>query len=313
MARIIITGGTGFIGRSLVEYLKGSNYDLIILSRNQSAVQIKSTQNKNEENSIQYSYWNPDQKIIDLSIFSGDYYLINLTGENIGGRRWTAKQKQKIIASRTVPADFLAETCAMATDKPQACISTSAIGFYGAITSENIFRETDRPHTDFLGSTCDVWEKSTQKLSAFTARNIILRLGIVLSSKGGALPQIALPIKLFLGNHIGNGQQYINWIHIDDLCRWMVYCIENKTVDGIYNTCTTESVSNAELTKNICEQLKRPYISIGIPEFILKIILGEMSDIITKGCRADAGKISTTGFSFHFPTIASALKNIYNG
>lgn len=310
MVRIIIAGGTGLVGQALVPYLTKKGYETVILSRKTAEYcNTKNTQATNSQ--LRYSSWNPYSKSIDKSLFEGEYYLINLSGENIGGKRWTNQQKDNIISSRVAPANFLAEICHSAETRPIASISASAIGIYGATTSKHSFVETDAPASDFLGETCRQWEHSTTKMASIAQRNIILRLGIVLSAKGGALPKMAMPVRLFAGNYIGNGKQYISWIHIDDLCRWIIYAIEHNEINGVFNTCSPESMTNKDFTRELCSVLHRPFIPFGIPKFVLKTVLGEMSAILTEGSQACTDKISNSGFAYTFPSLKSALSDIY--
>lgn len=301
MARVIIAGGTGLVGQALVQLLADNGFVPIVLTRSQSQ----------SENGIRYSCWDPHAGVIDADIFSGEYYIVNLSGENIGAKRWTDAQKQRIAISRTEPAELLARTCAMANDKPVASVSMSAVGIYGAVSGEYVFAETDRPFHDFLANTCQQWERASHELGVHAQRTVILRLGVVLSADGGALPLMARPVRMFVGSYIGTGKQYISWIHIDDLCRWILYCIENDGVCGVFNTAAEDQVSNREFTRRLCTVMHRPFIPFGVPRWVLRMFLGEMSAIATEGSRVNTDKILNSGFKFTFPDLDSALHEIF--
>lgn len=301
MPRVIIAGGTGLVGKKLVQLLIGTRFEIVVLTRSSSRY----------TNGIQYSCWDPGLQIIDTELFAGQYYIINLAGESIGAKRWSAYQKQHIVASRTEPAMLLEKTCAEAADKPLAVLSVSAIGIYGAQISPTVFSETAVPGIDFLANTCRQWEHASAAAGQHAKRSAILRLGIVLSADGGALTSMALPIKLFAGTYIGSGQQYISWIHIDDLCRWLVFCIENESIAGIYNVAAPDPVSNRDFTRILCRILRRPFIPAGIPGFLLRMVLGEMSSIVTTGSRVSVDKMQSTGFAYTYPDLSSALKALY--
>lgn len=299
--RVIIAGGTGLVGQALTRALVNNGFTPIILTRSPN----------HNSNEVTYSHWEPHACVIDVEIFSGSYYIVNLTGENIGAKRWTRLQKKHIVDSRIKPTELLANTCAIAKDKPLACISMSASGFYGAVSNEHHYSETDLPINDFLANTCKQWENASLTLGMHAHRNVIMRLGIVLSDLGGALPKIALPVKMFAGFYIGTGRQNISWIHIDDLCRWIIYCIQNETISGIFNTATDKQVSNREFTRILCRRLHRPFIPIGIPRVVMRLLLGEMSSIVTEGCRISTNKLINTGFKFEYQDLNSALEAIY--
>lgn len=300
--KVIIAGGTGLIGQALLPLLIMRGLQPVVLTRSPS---------RSAEGVI-YSSWDPHTGFIDTSIFTGKYYIINLSGENIGAKRWTTAQKQRIAASRTEPALLLAQTCAQADRKPRATIAMSAVGIYGAVSVEQYFAETESPHNDFLAATCRQWEDAAHMIGTHAHRSVILRLGIVLSSAGGALPRMVQPIRLCAGMYIGTGRQYISWIHIEDLCRWIVYCIEDESIHGTFNTAAPGPVSNRDFTRALCKLLHRPFIPLGVPRWAMQLLLGEMSVIVTEGSRVNTDRIKSTGFQFMYPDLASALNAAYN-
>ena len=185
-------------------------------------------------------------------------------------------------------------------------ISASATGFYGSITSETIFKEIDKPAKDFLGKVCSLWERSIFQFNEMKIRTVALRTGIVLSKDGGALKKMKTPVITALGN----GKQYMPWIHIDDLCELYIKAIEDEQFKGAFNAVSSEHISNLSFSKKISKIFNHPFLAIGAPNFILQIVFGEMSTIILNGSRISANKIKQAGFKFKFENLEKALKNL---
>ncbi len=298
METVLITGASGLIGTRLTELLISKNYHVIHLSRT-----------KND--AIETYTWNiNEQKIDDRAIEKADY-IIHLAGTGIADKRWTKERKQEIIDSRIKSSELLFESIKRINKKLKGFVSASAIGFYGAITSEKIFSEEDIAATDFLGSTCEQWEKSVTPISNLGIRTVKIRIGIVLAKNGGALKKMATPINYFIGSSLGSGKQFVPWIHIDDLCAIFLKAIEDEQMNGVFNAVAPEHITNKELTKAIAHTLHKPLFLANLPGFILKIIFRELSNTFLKGSRVSSKKITTTGFVFKFKTINDALKNIF--
>ncbi|MBZ4675230.1 MAG: hypothetical protein JG772_919, partial [Dysgonamonadaceae bacterium] len=216
MQTILITGGTGVIGRELSAKLRNKGYRVAILSR---------TTKKNAD--IPHYYWDIPQKMIEKEAIETADYIIHLAGANIGDKRWSKQRRKLIIDSRVESANLLFDKISEARKKPKAFISASAIGYYGTTTSDKIFCETDSPANDFPGETCRLWEQAADNFEKMGIRTVKIRTGIVLSKQGGVLTKMLTPTKFGIGSAIGSGRQYMPWIHIDDLCRIYVKAIED--------------------------------------------------------------------------------------
>jgi len=299
MASILVTGGTGLIGKKLCDLLRKKGYKVAVLSRNQNI----------KPNTY---YWNTDTWYVDAKAIIEADYIIHLAGAGIADERWTEERKRILINSRVNTANLIFEKVKELNPNLKGFIAASGIGYYGATTSEKIYNENDAPREDFISDICKVWEKASTQFNTINIRTVILRTGVVFSSNGGALEKLSKPIKLGVGAALGNGKQYVPWIHEDDLCDMYIEAIENREFNGIYNAVAPEHISNKSLTKNIAEKLKKPLWLPNIPAFFLKLILGEMAVIILQGSRISSEKIASTGFKFKFPTLEIALKDLIN-
>jgi len=292
MAKILITGGTGLVGKKLSQMLIDKNHDVLILSRN--------PKNKNEYK------WDVANNYIDKKALLETDYIIHLAGAGIGDKRWSEKRKQVIIDSRVKTATLLFEKIKEYKINLKGFISASGIGYYGAITSETIFEETAPVGTDFLGDVCKKWEQAAHQFSTENIPVTLLRTGIVLTEKGGALDKMKTPII----SPLGSGKQYLPWIHIDDLCQMYTQSIEGDLI-GIYNAVAPEHHTSITFSKAFAESIKRPYLGIGVPRFMLKLLFGELAVILLEGSRISTKKIEKNGFSFRFKTLKKALHNLY--
>lgn len=297
MTSILVTGGTGFIGKYLCNLLGSKGYNVLILSRNKT-------------NSPNTFYWNISENYIDPKAIKLADYIVHLTGAGIADKRWTKKRKEELIDSRVKSTNLLFNKIKEFNPTLKGFISASGIGFYGAVTSSKIYSEKDSVGTDFLAEVCKVWESASSQFKSLNIRTVIFRTGIVLSKKGGAFEKMSQPIKLGFGSPIGTGNQYIPWIHIDDLCNMYVEAIENNELNGIYNAVAPEHITNKELTKKIANSLHKKIWLPHVPDFILRLIFGEMALILLEGSRISSNKIEKTGFQFKFPTIQKALQEL---
>ena len=295
MEKVLITGGSGLIGRRLSFLLKSRGYEVRILSRS-----------NNPKNSYKTFLWNISEKTINDSAFEDLNHIIHLAGAGIADKRWSEKRKKEIIASRVASTNLLYNTVKRLKTPLDSFISASATGYYGAITSETIFEEKDKPAKDFLGKVCSLWEDSIFQFNEIKIRTVALRTGIVLSKDGGALKKMKTPIITSLGN----GKQYMPWIHIDDLCELYIKAIEDQEFKGAFNAVSSEHISNLSFSKKISKIFNHPFLAIGAPSFILQIVFGEMSTIILNGSRISANKIKQAGFKFKFENLEKALKNL---
>ena len=295
MKKVLITGGTGLIGKRLSFLLASRGYEVRILSRNDSS------------NSVYKTFvWNVKSQYINDNAFKDLNHVIHLAGTGIADKRWSEKRKKEIINSRVDSTNLLYATVKRLQIPLQSFISASATGFYGSFTTQTTFKETDKAATDFLGKVCRLWEKSIFLFNKENIRTVAFRTGIVLSKNGGALKKMKTPII----TPLGDGKQYMPWIHIDDLCELYIKAIEDTNFEGAYNAVSTEYQSNISFSKALAKIQKRLFIPIGAPKFILKLIFGEMSTIILNGSKVSASKIKQTGFKFKFETLEDSLKNL---
>jgi uncharacterized protein (TIGR01777 family) len=295
MEKVLITGGSGLIGRRLSFLLKSRGYEVRILSRS-----------NNPKNNYKTFVWNVSEQYINDSAFEGLTHIIHLAGAGIADKRWSEKRKKEIIASRVASTNLLYNTVKRLKTPLNSFISASATGYYGAVTSETIFEEKDKPAKDFLGKVCSLWEDSIFQFNEIKIRTVALRTGIVLSKDGGALKKMKTPVITSLGN----GKQYMPWIHIDDLCELYIKAIEDQEFKGAFNAVSSEHISNLSFSKKISKIFNYPFLALGAPSFILQIVFGEMSTIILNGSRISANKIKQAGFKFKFENLEKALKNL---
>ena len=300
METILITGANGLIGRHLTVLLKKKGYRVIHLSRSVA-----------KKNDTETFVWNVDKQTIDEQAVKEADYIIHLAGEGITHHRWNIVQKKEIVDSRVKSIELLYNTLQASNKTLKGFISASAIGIYGSITTQKIFTEQDTPSSDFLGEVCKKWEEAATAISQLGIRVVMLRTGIVLWKDGGALKKLATPVKFFVGTPLGSGKQYVPWIHLDDICEMYLKAIEDEKLHGAYNAVAPEHITNSGLIKMIAHQLHRPLILPNLPGSLLKLLLGEMAVVLLEGSRASCQKIQNAGFSFKFPTIKSALKELY--
>jgi len=304
MANFLITGGTGMVGSALTKQLIQSGHEVVILTRRAR---------RSDHPLIQYKSWDPSQNQLDETAIRTADYIVHLAGANVAEKRWTVNRKQEILESRVRSGEFLVESLKKIPNRVKAVLGASAQGWYGAdplIPNPTPFVETDPAHSDFLGSTCQSWEQSLQPLSSMGIRLIQLRIGIVLSTSGGALAEFIKPVRLGISPILGNGKQVISWIHLDDLTRLIEWTLLNESVSGIYNAAAPNPVSNRSLMRVLSRAYRRPFIPVPVPAFFLQLILGEMSIEVLKSTTMSVAKILQAGFSFQFPRIEEALNDL---
>ena len=310
MATVVITGGTGLIGKALTNALLKKNYEVIALTR-----KIPGGKNAITTPGVSYAHWNIKEKIIDADTISKADYIVHLAGANLSEKRWTNKRKQEIISSRVDSGKLIAESLASISNNVKAIISSSGIGYYGADNEKTFssggFAETDLPADDFLGQTGKLWEESIQAVMNLGKRLVIFRAGPVLSNAGGYLAEFKKYLRFGLATIIGNGKQIVSWIHLDDIVRMYIEAIENKKISGVYNAVAPNPVSNKEFVLKLGKiQRRNFFVPVYVPSFVLKIVLGEMSIEALKSSRVSCSKIIHAEFEFKFPTLTSALKDL---
>tara|TARA_R110002073_G_scaffold53840_4_gene138891 strand:- start:93883 stop:94776 length:894 start_codon:yes stop_codon:yes gene_type:complete len=295
MRKVLISGGTGLIGKRLSILLQSKGYEVRLLSRSKKIV-----------NGYQTFLWDVDERYIDEKAFVDLDYIIHLAGAGIADKKWTEKRKKIIIDSRVQSTELLLQTVRKLKIPIKAFISSSAIGYYGSITSNTVFEESHQPNDDFLGEVCQQWEGSVFKCNNKNIRKVAIRTGIVLSKNGGALSKMKTPII----TPLGNGKQYMPWIHIDDLCEMYIKALEDESIEGAFNAVSPEHQTNKLFSKILAKSLKKPFLSIGLPSLILKLVFGEMATILLNGSRVSSEKIKGTGFSFKYPILIDALEDL---
>jgi uncharacterized protein len=304
MRTILIAGGTGLVGKSLVQQLLQKEYEVIILTR-------KLTDTPHQKN-LSYALWNVKEGTIDADAFKKANAIIHLAGAGVMDKKWDETYKKEIEESRTKSSALLIDTLQKIDHKVEVMISASAIGWYGEDKIPNhYFKENENADNAFLGMVCKKWEESVEVAEQIGIRVCKLRIGIVLSNDGGAYKEFRSPLKFGVASILGNGKQIVSWIHIDDLCRQFIFALENENISGSYNAVAPMPVSNKTLTLEIAKNVKgKFYIPIHVPDFILKIMLGGRSVEILKSSTVSCEKIKAAGFTFLYPSIEVAVEQI---
>lgn len=298
--KVLITGGSGLVGSRLTKLLQDKNIEVVHLSRSPSS-----------KFRFKVYKWDWKNKEIDENCFNGITDVVHLAGAGIADKPWTMSRKHEIIKSRVETANLIFETLKKLKHPLNSYISASGIGYYGAVTTDKIFTENDMPHDDFIAKSCIYWEKSADQFLDISTRVVKLRMGVVLDKKSGALAKISKPVKFGVGSAIGTGKQAMPWIHIDDMANLYLETLLENTYNGVYNAVAPEQVTNEEVTKEIASVLNKPLFLPKVPAFILKTIYGELSDVVLKGSQVSSEKLTKIGFEFKYPTLKSALKEIY--
>lgn len=296
MQKVIITGGTGLVGKRLTTLLKQGGYEVNILCRNPKYAN-------------EYK-WSVEEGYIDTLVFKDAIAIIHLAGAGVADARWTDVRKKEIIDSRVQSTELLYKYISKDKHQIQSFISASAVGYYGDRGNE-LLTETSTNGTGFLAKVCQLWENAADKISELNIAVSKVRIGIVLSKDGGALPKLDFPIKFGIGAYIGNGKQYVPWIHVDDLCQIFIHLLKHKNLNGIYNACAPDIKTNKQISHTIARVLHRPFIPFPAPAFVINTIMGEMASMLLMSNNCSSEKIIQSGFIFQYPTLECALKNIY--
>lgn len=294
---ILITGAGGLIARELSKRLE-KGYTVRFLTRK-----------KRHENEFE---WNIKEKTIDEKALEGISHIIHLAGANISEKRWTDERKKELISSRVDSADLLLQTLRKKDIRLKSFISASGINYYGTKTTEKIFNENDAPGNDFLSEVVVLWERAADQFKEqnLAERVVKIRTAVVLSDKEGALKKMLPTIKMGIGSPLGTGNQYMPWIHINDICSIYEFALQNPEMNGAYNAVSPQYITNKNLTENIAEVLEKPLFMPNVPGFVLKLIFGELADALLEGSRASAEKIQKAGFHFEFPDLKIALVDL---
>ncbi|WP_066833666.1 TIGR01777 family oxidoreductase [Rufibacter ruber] len=298
--KILIAGGTGLLGTRLSEMLIDSGYEVAHLSR---------TPGKHAH--YKTFKWDIAQGYIDEKAMKYPDYIINLAGNSVAGEKWTAARKKAILSSRLQSTNLLCKYLQETSHHVKGFVASSAVGIYGN-SGERLMLEESSYGSDFLAEVCKHWENASWQVHHLGIRTVIFRIGIVLSNKGGALPQIARPVKMMAGSPLGSGKQYMSWIHIDDMCRLFIKAIEDPQFTGVYNAVAPNPVTNEELTRTLAKVMHKPMMLPNVPAFGLKLMLGEMSEVILNSNLVSANKVLQTGFTFEYNQIQEALESLYD-
>ncbi|GAB2695072.1 TIGR01777 family oxidoreductase [Mucilaginibacter koreensis] len=296
---ILITGGNGLIGKHLTQALLQQGHKVSHLSRHPTVV-----------SGVTSFKWDLHRQQIDMHCIDGVDTIVHLAGAGVADKRWTEKRKKEILDSRTQSIRLIYTLLQQKEHQVKSVVSASATGYYGSRNDE-VLTESSAPSDDFLGKVCVEWENAVDKGKALGLRIVKFRTGVVLTTEGGALPPLAAPVKLGLGAPLGNGRQWIPWIHWQDVVDQYLMAINKPEMEGVFNMSAPEPVTNRQLTEAVAHQLKKPLWLPAVPAFALKLAFGEMSEVVLGSTRAIPEALKHTSYQFKYPTIAEALKEIY--
>ncbi|MEN0056350.1 MAG: TIGR01777 family oxidoreductase [Mucilaginibacter sp.] len=296
---ILITGGSGLLGRRLTRVLLNKGYSVSHLSR-------KPGNNPD----IKTYVWDINKGLIDEHCIEGIDTIVHLAGTGIADKRWTDARKKELIDSRVRSIGLIYDLLKKKPHQVTTVVSASGIGYYSN-RGDELMTEADAPAKDFIAHCCVLWEAAVDEGEKLNLRVVKFRTGVVLDKEGGALPTLAKPIKLYIGSPIGTGKQWVPWIHWADVVNIYMEAIENHGLKGVYNMVAPNPVTNKQLTQAVAKQLHKPLWAPNVPAFMLKLLLGEMSSIVLGSTKVSAQKIQDAGFKFSYTELPAALKEIY--
>ncbi|GHB39354.1 NAD-dependent epimerase [Mongoliitalea lutea] len=296
MKNILITGGSGLVGKKITQLLEKKGFEVAWLSR---------SPDKYKQQSF---FWDVDKQTMDAEAIEWADAIMHLAGEGVADKRWTNARKRAILESRTLSTQMLYNAIEKATAKPEVFISASAVGYYGFNTGEDVQVEESTAGKDFLAQVVIAWENRVKMMEKLGLRTVMLRIGIVLDKNGGALKEMMKPP---VAAPLGSGMQWMSWIQIDDLARMFVFALEDEKVQGIYNAVGPKPATNAELTEKAAKKARKLFVNFGVPGFGLKLALGEMAQMVLGGNKVSSKKIEQEGFKFRYPDLDTALEKIY--
>jgi len=300
---VIITGGTGFIGRPLSQRFVNKGHEVICLTRNASIAKEK------WGNRVKFVDWNGRNAVGWGGYAEGAQAIINLAGDNIATGRWNEKKKQRIIQSRLHAGEAVVKAVKSVKKKPGVVIQASAIGFYGNRRDE-LLDESSSSGKGFLADVSKKWEASTQEVETEGVRRVVIRTGMVLGKDGGALVRLVQPFRFFLGGHVGTGEQWNSWIHIEDVAQSILFLMERYDLNGTFNLTAPQPLKNKDFSYAIGEVLGRPSW-LPVPGFLLKILFGELAEeMLLSGQRVCPKRLEDSGYGFIFPEAKKALADI---
>jgi uncharacterized protein len=299
---VLITGGSGLIGRYMTSVLLAEGFNVSHLSRH-----------TNTFGKVRVHRWDPSIGYLNPDVFEGIDCLVHLSGANIGERRWTKSRKEEILKSRINSSELLFRTITDNRINIKTFISASACGYYGSVTTDRIFTEDDPPAGDFLGTICRLWEEGADLFDKSGIRTVKIRTAVVLEKTDSALSKLMMPAKYGLVVRLGTGKQYFPWIHIQDLCNIYLMAIRNPEMKGAYNAVAPEHINHSDFIKTMAGVMKRPVFLPPVPAWLIRAVMGEMSDVVLKGSRISSAKLIAAGYQFRFSDLEHALENVING
>jgi uncharacterized protein (TIGR01777 family) len=301
--RIIITGGTGFIGTALTESLLAEGHQVWILTRNLQVARLAEGARGVGWDGRTTTGWGELVSQVDA--------IVNLAGESLGSGPWSEVRKNRILSSRVEAGKAVSDAIRQSSPRPKVLIQASAVGFYGPHGNEPLTEES-APGQGFLAEICKTWEASSQLVEELGVRRVVIRTGVVLSKDEGALPRMMLPFKLFAGGPLGNGRQGLPWIHPADEVAGIRFLLENGKAQGVFNLSAPEPLSNAEFGRILAKVMRRPFW-LPAPVFALRLLLGEMSTLVLEGQYMLPKRLQELGFRFRFEIAEQALRDLLKG
>ncbi len=301
--KVLVTGGTGLLGRELCKRLAADGHELVLLTRRP----------KNAEELLPAARafrWDPEVEPSPAEAWEGVDAVVHLAGEPVADARWTTEQKRRIRDSRVIGTQNLIAGIKGLSSKPKVLVSASAVGYYGS-RGDELLLENSAPGTGFLSETCIDWENQATRAQEFGLRVVRVRIGVVLSPEGGAMKTMMTPFKLGLGGRLGPGTQWFPWIHIDDIVGIINFALKNDAISGPVNGAAPGIVDNDQFTRAFAGALNRP-VFFPVPEFALRIMMGEMADVVLNSQKVAPKAALDAGYQFRFPELKDALKNLLN-
>lgn len=299
--RVLITGATGFIGKRLCQILLDEGHEMVVLSRHPEGARMMS--------GVTAFAWNPEAELPPEEAWEGVEAVIHLAGEPVAASRWTDEQKRRICDSRVKGTGNLVDGMKKLSVGPKVLVCGSAVGFYGNRGDQQLDEQSEAGR-GFLSEVCVEWEREAEKARSLGTRVALVRIGVVLDEGGGALDKMLLPFKLGLGGRLGDGRQWFPWIHLDDIVGIFRHALLNEQVIGPINGVAPGIVTNAEFTKELAEALHRPTF-LPVPEFALKLLMGEMAEVVLNSMRALPTGALATGYKFKHANLRPALESLF--
>jgi uncharacterized protein len=300
--RVVIAGGSGFIGKKLIDEFLQTRYEVTLLSRTPEKAKKNIT-------TVHVEFWDTKTNNALINVLDGADAVINLTGESIASKRWTKIQKERILSSRIESTQAIVHAIKQMKHKPAVLLNASAVGYYGNVPEDEVTEATSRG-AGFLTTVCARWEAEALKAQEFGVRVVLLRTGIVLDKNGGALKRFLFPFRFFIGGPLGSGMQWFPWIHLQDEVSAILFTMENENIIGPLNLAAPEPVRMLEFCRKLGKILHRPSW-MHVPAFALKFALGEMAEpLLLHGQKMIPRKLIDAGFKFHFPDLEDALRDL---